>query len=156
MGYPSLTMYDVRCPSELLYGLEDSAGEEDGSFPVVFEIVALIVAVYALAVEIVLVVNEVHLHPGCRNGSHLDDKRSVDIVDDDVHSGQTDDLMELVLSFVDATISRHECSYLLFPFLNTLRKVSSYVGNLRFRKVREYFRIDEQDSFNRIIHTLYF
>lgn len=62
--------------------------------------------------------------------------------------------MELVLPFVNASISRHEGSDLLFHLLNTLWKVSSDVCDVRFRKVRKYLRIDEQDSFDRITHTV--
>ena len=119
-------MDDVRSPSELLYGLKYTACEEDSSFAVILEEVSVVVAIYAFSVEIVLIINEIHLHSGCRYRRNLDYERSVHVVDDDIHAGEADDLMKLILSFVDAAIARHERTDLLLPFLNTLRQVSSY------------------------------
>ena len=146
-------MDHVRCPSELLDCLEDTPCEEYGSFAVVLEEFSVFVKIYLFSVEIVLVINEVHLHSGSRNGCNLDYKRSVHIIDDDVHSRETDDLMKLVLSFVDAAIARHEGSDFLLSFLNSLRKVSSYVGYRRLREIWIYLRVDEQYPFDRISHT---
>ena len=103
--------------------------------------------------EIVFVVDEVYLHACRRNGRHLDHERPVDIVDYDVHAGKADHLVKLVLSFIDAAVSRHEGPYLLLPLLDSLRKVSSDICYVRFREIREYLRIDEQDSFDRISHS---
>ena len=63
---------------------------------------------YLLPVEIIFIVDEIYLHPGSGNGSHLDDERSVHIVDDDIHARKSDYLMKLVLPFVDASVSGHE------------------------------------------------
>ena len=79
-------MDHIRSPSELLYGLKYTAGEEDGSLSVVGEEFAVLILVYAFAVEIVLIVNEVYLHSGCGYGCDLDYERPVDIADDDVHA----------------------------------------------------------------------
>ena len=75
--------------------------------------------------EIILVVNEIDLHARCRNRRNLDYKRSVNIVDDYVHSGKSDDFVELILALIDTAISRHEGSDFLLSFLNTLWKISS-------------------------------
>ena len=121
---------DVWSPPELLYSLKYSAGKEYGSFSVILEELAAIVAIDALAVEIVLIINEIYLDSGSRNRCNLDHKRSVDIVDDDIHSREADHLMKLVLSLVDASISWHEGSDLLLSLLDSLRKVSADVGYL--------------------------
>ena len=101
-------MYDVRRPPELLDRLQDSARKENRTLSVVFEEFPVLVAVDLLAVEIVFVVNEIHLHPGSGYGSNLYHKRPVYIVDDYVHSREADDFMQLVLPLVDAAESRHE------------------------------------------------
>ena len=76
----------VWCPSELLDSLEYASCKEDGSLAIVLEELSVLVAIYLLSVEIVLVVNEVHLHPCSRNRRNLDYERPVDIIDDNVHS----------------------------------------------------------------------
>ena len=149
-------MNHIRSPSELLYGLEYSSGKENGSFPVVFEEIAVFIAIYALAVEVVFVVDKIHLHPGCRNRGNLDDQWPVYVVDYDVHSGQTDHFVKLVLPLVDAAIAWHERADLLLPFLYALWKISSDLRNIRLRKIWKYLRIDEQDPFNRITHNVHF
>ena len=106
--------------------------------------------------EVVLVVNEVYLHPGCRDRGYLDDQRSVNIVDDDVHPGKSDNFMKLVLPFVDAAISRHERTDLLFPFLNALWQISADLGDIRFGQIWKYLRIDKQNPFYRITHNVPF
>ena len=65
MRNPSLTVDHIRCPAQLLYGLEYSSCKEDGSFGIVLEEVTVSITIYALAVEVVFVVDEVYLHPGC-------------------------------------------------------------------------------------------
>ena len=78
-------MYYVRSPAELLDGLKDAACKEYGSFVIVFEELAVVVEESLLATEIILIVNEIHLYPGGRDGSDLDDERPVHITDDYVH-----------------------------------------------------------------------
>ncbi len=58
-------MYDIRSPSELLDRLENTACKEYGPLPVVFVEIAVLVVIDVLSVEIILVVNEIDLHPGC-------------------------------------------------------------------------------------------
>ena len=148
-----MTMDDLGAPTQSLYCLEYAAGKEYGSFAIVGKEFAVVVAVHVLAVEIVLVINEIDLHPGRRNGCDLDYKRSVDIIDDDIHTGKAYDFVKLVLPLVDATVARHEGSYLLLPFLDALRKESSDVCDFGFGKIWEYLRIDEQNSFDRFTHN---
>ena len=66
---------------------------------------------------------------GDRDRRDLDHERTVHIVYDDIHSGESDDLVQLVFPFVNASIARHEGADFLLPFLNALRKVSSDVGD---------------------------
>ena len=108
MRDPSLTVDYVRGPALFLHSFKYSACKEYSSFSVIAEEFSLLVAIDAFAMEVILVVNEVDLHPCGRDGRNLDDKRSVHIVYHYVHSGKSDNLMKLVLSFVDASIARHE------------------------------------------------
>ena len=146
-------MDDVRSPSEFLYGLEHTASKEDGPFAVVCKEFPVLVLVNAFSVEVVLVVYEIDLHSCGRNGSNLDHKRPVNVVDDDVHAGEADYFVELVLPFVDTAVARHEGPYFLLPFLDALRKIPSDVCDFGFRKIWEYLRIYEQNSFDRFTHN---
>ena len=105
---PSLAVDDVRSPTELLDGLEHSSCKEDGPFTIVLEELSLFVAVNALAVEIILIINEIHLHSRRGNGCYLDYQRPVNVVDDDVHTRKTDHFVKLVLPLVDAAVSWHK------------------------------------------------
>ena len=58
-------MDDVRSPTEFLYCFKHTSCKEDCSFPIVLEEFSVFVAVDALAVEIILIINEVYLHPCC-------------------------------------------------------------------------------------------
>ena len=150
-------MDHVRSPPELLDCLKYASCEEYCPLAIILEEFSVLVEIYALSVEVVFVVNEIYLNTFCcGNGSNLDDNRSVHIIHDNVHSRESDDLMELVLSFVDAAVARHATTEYLLPFLNALREVSSYLGDFSFRKIRIYLRIDEQHSFYRITHILEF
>ena len=131
-------MDHIWFPSEFLYCLKHAASEEYSSLSVILEEFPIFIAVHALAVEVVLVVDEIHLHSCSRNGSYLDYKWPVYVIDDDVHTRKSYDLMQLVLPFVNASIARHEGSYLLLPFLNALWKVSSNVRDVRFREIWKY------------------
>ena len=100
-------MDDIRCPALFLHCFQDSSGKEDCTFVVISEESAFCIAEDTLAVEVVFIVDEIYLHTGS-SGCYLDDQRSVDIVDHDVHSRKSDDFMELVLPFIDAAISWYE------------------------------------------------
>ena len=60
--------------------------------------------------------------------------------------------MKLILALIDATESRHKGTDFLFPFLNALWQKPSDGGDFRFRKIREYLRIDKQYSFDGLSH----
>ena len=57
----------IRCPAELLDSFEDSTCKEDRSFSIVLEEVAISISIHALAVEVILVIDEIYLHAGCRD-----------------------------------------------------------------------------------------
>ena len=54
--------------------------------------------------------------------------------------------MELILAFVDATVSRHEGSDFLLPLLNALWKVSSDFRYVRLREIWTHLRIYKKNS----------
>ena len=59
----------------------------------------------------------------------LDHQRAVHVIDDDIHSREADDLVELVGPFIDAAVARHEGTDFLFILLYPLRQIASYPGN---------------------------
>ena len=145
MRNPAAAVDDVRCPAKFFHGFQDAAGKENGTLSVVCEELALFVAVHLFAAEIVLIVDEVYLDAGGRYGCDLDDQGTVHVRDDDVHSGQADDLVKLVLSLVDAAVAGHKGTNLLLAFLNALRELTAYLGNPAFRKIGIHFGVDEQN-----------
>ena len=152
MGDPSLAVDDIRCPAELLDRLEDAAREEYGALAVVREEAAFVVKEGLLAAEIILIVDELYLQARCRDGCNLDDEGPVDVADDDVHPGEADDFVQLVLALVDAAVAGHERADLLLLLLDTLWKMAANGCYFRFRKVRGHFGIDEQYSFYGLFH----
>lgn len=112
---------DVRRPAQFLDGFQNSPTEEDHTVFVVFEEFFLGIVEDGFALEEVLVVNEVDLHPGTLDGGYLDDERVIVLVDDQVHSGKTDDLVELVSAFVDQSESGHKRPNLTSFLLDALR-----------------------------------
>jgi hypothetical protein len=115
----------VGHPAEFADGLDDAAGVELAALDVVGKFLTVGVGVEEAAREVVVVVNEVDLHTCCLNGSHLDDERMVRVIDDQIHARETDDLMQLVATFVDHTESGHEGTNLVTGFLYALGKLAS-------------------------------
>ena len=146
-------MDDVRGPAELLDGLQDSAGVEDGPFAVVGEELAGVVPVDLLPAEIVLIVNEIDLDAGGRDGGYLDDEGPVHVADDDVHPRKADDLVQLVFPLVDAAVFGHEGADLLLAFLDALGELPAQVGDGALREVGIHLGIDEQDFLDGIGHN---
>ena len=50
-----------------------------------------------------LIINEVHLKSDLRNTGHLDDQGVIGIVDNQIHSAQTDHFVQLMATLVDFT-----------------------------------------------------
>ncbi len=63
-SHPAVTMHNVRSPPEFLYGFNYAPGEEQCALVVVFKFTAGRIADYMLSLEIVVIVNEINLHPG--------------------------------------------------------------------------------------------
>ena len=146
-------MDDVRRPAELLHRLQDAPGVEDGALAVVGEEGAVVVAERLFAAEIVLVVNEIDLDAGGGDGGHLDDQGPVHVADDDVHPGEADHLVQLVLAFVDAAVFGHEGADFLFPLLDPLRKLTAQEADGTVREIGGHLGIDEQDFLYGISHS---
>src|SRR5574344_1416519 len=81
------------------------------------------------AFEVIFIVDEVDLHSCSRDGCDFDDEWTVHIVDDDIDSGESYHLVELIFSLIDAPVSWHERPDFLFPFLDTLRQIPAYARN---------------------------
>ena len=148
-------MDDIRGPAQFLHGFQHAAGKEDGALSIVCEELAFLVAVYLLAAEIIFVIDEVYLDAGGRYGCDLDDEGAVYVRDDDVHAGEADDLVQLILSLVDAAVAGHEGTDFLLALLNALRELTAYLGNPGFRKVGVHLGVDEQNLLGGISHNSY-
>ena len=142
---PSVAMHDGGGPAQFLDRLQHAAGEEDGPFVVVREIIALGVGQHGLAREIVVVVDEVDLYAGCRDRGHLDDQLVIVVVDDEVHAREADDLVQLVPALVDAAVAGHEGADFVSVFLHCLRQRTAKPGTLRFGKIGGDFLTDVQN-----------
>jgi len=116
-----VTVNHVRYPAKLLDGFHHTANEEDTSFIVVLILLPLFINKRFPVLEIILIVNEIDLHPCRLNGGNLDDERMVGVIDDEVHAGETNYFVKLIAAFVDVAIFRHESAYLFSFFLYGLR-----------------------------------
>jgi hypothetical protein len=61
-----------------------------------------------LAMKKLLVINKVHLQSDLGNTRHLDDQRVVCVVNNQIHSAQTDHFVQLMAALVDFTIPGHK------------------------------------------------
>ena len=119
-------MYDVGFPTQLLDGFNGTAHEEDAALVVQFGRKFCFQTFVRIALEIVVVVNEVHLHSGGLQCGNFDNQRVVGVINNQVHTRETDNFMQLVASFVDASVFWHECSHFVASFLHAVRHVVSH------------------------------
>src|SRR5665647_292583 len=120
-----MAMDYIRAPAQFSYCFDHAPGKENGSLVIVFVLHSCCVSYCMLALEIIIVINEVNLHACRLYAGHLYNKRMVSIIYDEVHPRQTDDFMKLIPSFVDGAISGHKCPDLFPPFLYALRQITA-------------------------------
>ena len=70
----------------------------------------------------------------------------VGVVDDEIHSREADDFMQLVAPLVDGAVARHEDAHFFTAFLSGLGQVAADEAHLRFRQIRGDFLVDEKYS----------
>ena len=129
----------IKCAIAAAENLEHAACEKDGAHVVVGIFVALAVGKEALALEEVVVVDEVDLHPGRLYAGHFDYQRVVGVIYYQVHARQSDNFVQLISAFVHQAVARHEGAYLFAPFEDALRKVPADAGYLRLGQIGHYF-----------------
>ena len=127
-------MDDIRRPAQFAYRFQDAAGKEDGALVIVGHELVLGVIPRDLLFEVVLVVNEVHLHPRGGDGSHLDDERVIGVIDIQVHSAQADNLVQLVPALIDDAETGHEHPDFASPLVNPLGNLPAGLADGAFRK----------------------
>ena len=115
-------MDDVGCPTQFAHGFKDTAHKEEAALVVVFEELVVCVMQDRLALEVGVVVDEVHLDACSGDGRHLDDQRVICVVHVQVHAAETNDLVELVTAFVDFAETRHEHANLFALLVGPLGK----------------------------------
>lgn len=125
--------------------LQHAAREEDGPLAIVGIVVAQLVLGHGRTILVViLIINKIDLDARLRYGSHLDDERMIRVVDDQIHTRESDHLMQLATPFVDRAPLRHEGSYLESGFLHFGRHQTSHLCHLRLGDVRGGFLVDKQ------------
>lgn len=140
-------MDDVGRPVEFFHRFNHAAREKHTTEVVVLAENAVVVADLVLFLrKKIVVIDEVNLHPRLLNRCHLYDERVVGIVDDEVHSREADDLMQLVAALVDGAIAGHENTDFLAVFLRGLGQVSANEAHLRFRQIGGDFLMNEKYS----------
>ena len=117
---PAGTMYDVGAPAELAYGLDSSPDEENSAFIVNVGPVDGFVLGGVVAVEKIVIVDEVYLQTGGLKCCNLNDEGVVGVINDDVHARQTNHFMELIAALVYSTVFGHESAHFGAFFLKTL------------------------------------
>ena len=80
---------------------------------VIGEAIPLFVFGGMLTFKVFFIVNEVHLHAGPGNRSHLDDEGLVYIVDHNVHAAEANDFVKLVPPLIDGAKARHEYTHFM-------------------------------------------
>ena len=117
---PSRALNDVRHPTHLADRLDDGTHKEHAALVIVIRRTVHLQLIDATAGKIILVIDEIDLEMGLLQGCHLDDQRVIGIIDDDIHAGQTDHLVQLVTALGYHTILGHERAFLDALFLDTL------------------------------------
>jgi len=115
----------IRTAAQLSDGFNNSPGKENSPFVIVLVLVAGSIGHSVLALEIIIVVDEIDLHACTLNGSYLYDEGMVGIINYQIHPGKADNLMKLVSSLVNGAITGHECPDLLPPFLYALWQITA-------------------------------
>ena len=141
-----MAVNDVWCPRQFANSLENAAGKEDGPFIVVGHKLVFGVIPSHLLFEVVLVVDEVNLHPCRWDGGHFDDERVVGVVDVEVHSAKTDDLVKLVTAFIDDTKTGHKHADFAASFVDALGDLPGGFTDVAFREKRLNCLTDVKDA----------
>ena len=119
-------MDDIGHPTQLLYRFKHATGKEDGTFAVVGILLTVLILCHETLHEIVVVVDEIDLETSLRYGCDLDDQRMVCVVDNEIHSRETDYLMQLSTSLVDIAPLGHKCPYFVACFLHFVWQVAAH------------------------------
>ena len=119
-GEGTVAVDDIGYPAELLDGFEGTTYEEDRALVVVVAYLGVDVE-DGLALEEIIVVDEVYLQAGGRQRSDLDDQWMVIVIDDHVDPREADDFMQLIAALVDDTEAGHEDADIITQLLNPLR-----------------------------------
>ena len=113
-------MDDFRCPTQLTHRLQYAATKENRALIVIGIFTAFIFVTLATG-EVIIVVDEVYLHPCSRNRSHFDEERMVGIIDDEVCAAQANNFMQLITPLVNLSQLGHKRASLISVRLEILR-----------------------------------
>ena len=77
-----------------------------------------------------IIIDKVNLHARRWNGRYLDDERMIRVVNQKVHTGKTNHLVELVTALVNFTKTRSEHPNLSSLLMHRLREISAHRAHL--------------------------
>ena len=138
-------MDDIGRPPQFFDGFEYAPCEKYGTFIVIGEQFSVFIPNDCFSMEIVFVVDEIDLDAGRRDLSDLNNELMIVVIDDQVHSGESDYFVKLSTSFVNQAVTGHESSDFVTFFLHSLRKRSAQYGHIVFIKIRSYLLADIKD-----------
>src|SRR4030043_428784 len=123
--HPAMAMYNIRCPPQLFNRLDNTPGEEERTFIVVFKFISGSIGNNMLSLEIIIIIDEINLHSGTLDRSNLYNKRMISVVNNQVHPGKPYYLMKLIPPLINTSVPGHKSTDLLPLFLNSLGQIPS-------------------------------
>ena len=124
--HPALAMDDVGHPTQFLHRLQHATCEEDSAFTIVSIVFALLIFLHQALAEVVVVVDEIHLHLCRLYRGDLDDQRVVGVIDDQIHARQAYHFVQLSTALIDDAPFGHERADLVAALLNGLRQFPAH------------------------------
>ena len=125
-AHPSLNMDDIGHPTQLLDSFQYATSKENGTLTIVCIVNAVLVNSHLTLGEIIVVINEIDLDACLGDRGHFDNQWVVCIVNNQIHTRETDDLMQLSAALIDIAPFGHERTNLVTILQHSLRECFSH------------------------------
>jgi hypothetical protein len=122
---PAMAVDEVGYPPEFFDGFQCAADVENTACVVVFKLFAGVGTDISLTFEKVFIINEIYLHTCGLYGGYFDGEGVIGIADNEIHTGEAYDFVELVTPVINGAELGHERPYLFPSLLNSLRQFSA-------------------------------
>src|SRR5690606_14409554 len=143
---------NIRSPAQFTDRFDYALAEEDSAFVVVFVEVVLFIVEYGLAMEIVFVVDKVHLELCIRDRRHLDNQGFLLIAHRYVDPGKPYYFMQPVFALVNDSKTGNQNSDLHTFLLHRLWELADKLGH--FRCLEESVDLDRYLKYSEILHIV--